>query len=553
MSEHSNNPAETTENPLHTLRKLLFNEEESRIEKIEEHIENKEVLAKDIASVLPEAILIRSKEDNKLGKTLAPTIEEALRCSITRDPQPLSDALFPMMGPAIRKSINNAISEMMQSLNTTLDNSFSIQGLKWRLEAKRTGKSFAEVVMLNTLLYRVEQIFLIHKETGLLLKHIALDPSHHQDADVVSSMLTAVQDFIQDSFSSNAQNIDNLRMGDLQIMVESSPDVVLAVVCRGNPPRSLQEKILSTLEHLQQKYADDFKTFDGDTSPFDVIDDELNHLLVQDYKPGANPNKKKSPIKAMVMLAAIALLIAWWIGSSAMEGSQQQVEWEKYIAELQSQPGIMLGNISTLDDTTVVSGLRDPLSIDPYSLLQQYKTLDNKHIQFHMQPYYALHPTLVLQRAYQKLAPPKSIEFSLDQNTLIIKGKAKQSWLDQARHQATFIPGIEHVDMSQASHITPIIQKPDVQPRKIPIPTPKLTIPVAKQETPKRPLTDAEILKLAIDLLQPPATIEMSYSNGILKITGSASQAWIDFAEKNYSKIVQIHSLYISNLTIQDI
>ena len=34
------------------------------------------------------------------------------------------------------------------------------------------GKSFAEVVLLNTLRYRVEQVFLIHAESGLLLQHV---------------------------------------------------------------------------------------------------------------------------------------------------------------------------------------------------------------------------------------------------------------------------------------------------------------------------------------------------------------------------------------------
>ncbi|MDQ7003641.1 MAG: hypothetical protein Q9N67_01415 [Ghiorsea sp.] len=234
MSENNN---KSSDNPLDALRSLLGGGEEAkRIEAIEERFENEQILAQDIAAVLAEAIEIRNKEDSKLGKTLAPTIEEALRSSITRNPQPLSDALFPVMGPAIRKSINNTITEMMQSLNQTLENSFSIQGLKWRLEAKRTGKTFAEVVMVNTLVYRVEQVFLIHKETGLLLHHVSHDPALTADADVVSSMLTAVQDFVRDSFASNtSQGIDNLRMGDLEVMIETSPDVVLAVICRGNP------------------------------------------------------------------------------------------------------------------------------------------------------------------------------------------------------------------------------------------------------------------------------------------------------------------------------
>ncbi|NJM53355.1 MAG: hypothetical protein HC846_08145 [Blastocatellia bacterium] len=55
---------------------------------------------------------------------------------------------------------------MVQSLNQSLEHSISPKGLRWRIEAWQTGKSFAEVVMLNSLIYRVEEVFLIHRETG---------------------------------------------------------------------------------------------------------------------------------------------------------------------------------------------------------------------------------------------------------------------------------------------------------------------------------------------------------------------------------------------------
>jgi hypothetical protein len=56
---------------------------------------------------------------------------------------------------------------MMQSFNQTIDHSLSFKGLAWRIEAWRTGRPFAEVVLLHTLRFRVEQLFLIHRDTGL--------------------------------------------------------------------------------------------------------------------------------------------------------------------------------------------------------------------------------------------------------------------------------------------------------------------------------------------------------------------------------------------------
>ena len=105
-----------------------------------------------------------------------------------KNPQPLADAIFPIMGPAIRKAISTALSGMVQNFNQTLTHSMSAQGLSWRWEALRTGRSFSEVVLVRTLLFRVEQVFLIHKETGLLLCQVSAPNAAMQDADMVSGM-----------------------------------------------------------------------------------------------------------------------------------------------------------------------------------------------------------------------------------------------------------------------------------------------------------------------------------------------------------------------------
>ena len=81
----------------------------------------------------------------------------------------------------------------------------SKQGLKWRFEALRTRKPFAEVILLHTLVYQVEQIFLIHKDTGLTLQHVVSKAELANDPDLVSGMLTAIKDFVQDSFGAQRE------------------------------------------------------------------------------------------------------------------------------------------------------------------------------------------------------------------------------------------------------------------------------------------------------------------------------------------------------------
>ena len=218
------------------LRFLLIEKEQKQIETLDAKVANLEaksnetIKPEEISPILPQAIQQSAAQNSLLSEATLPLVEENIRLSTRRDPQILADALFPAIGPAIRRAIAEALSQMVQSLNKTLDNSFSLQGLKWRVEAWQTGKAFGEVVLLHTLLYRVEQVFLIHRETGLLLQHVTANPADihltsdttmRENADLVSAMLTAIQDFVHDSFKTSPNGeLNTLNYGDLTIWIE---------------------------------------------------------------------------------------------------------------------------------------------------------------------------------------------------------------------------------------------------------------------------------------------------------------------------------------------
>src|SRR5271165_1270952 len=126
--------------------------------------------ADDVGEVLPEAILRRAGRDPQLRQALQPLLEEGIRTSVRKRPEILADALFPIIGAAVRKAVAVALQDMVQTMNQLLEQSVSWRSLEWRIEAIRTGRPFAEIVLLRSLLYRVEQVFLIHKDSGLLLQ-----------------------------------------------------------------------------------------------------------------------------------------------------------------------------------------------------------------------------------------------------------------------------------------------------------------------------------------------------------------------------------------------
>ena len=90
------------------LRELIVEPEQEGIAEIQDRLENLEKRTRTSAPSSPKRFRCAAKRAIRSSRrrALAPTIQETLRESVRRDPQVLADALFPVMGPAIRKSIS---------------------------------------------------------------------------------------------------------------------------------------------------------------------------------------------------------------------------------------------------------------------------------------------------------------------------------------------------------------------------------------------------------------------------------------------------------------
>ncbi|MEZ4607512.1 MAG: hypothetical protein R2865_12140 [Deinococcales bacterium] len=117
---------------------------------------NDEQLSLQLAKLLPYAFLKRPQKDPLLTQALSPTIEEVFQSLNQQDPEALAQSLLPAIRRSVRLMISESLNEVISSLNRTLEYSLN---LRWRLEAWRSGRSFAEVVLAHTLIYRVEQVF----------------------------------------------------------------------------------------------------------------------------------------------------------------------------------------------------------------------------------------------------------------------------------------------------------------------------------------------------------------------------------------------------------
>src|SRR5262245_9761000 len=233
-----------------------------------------------MAEHLPEAIVLRGQRDRQIGRALAPTVETALKESIRRNPREIATAIFPILGPAIRKAIAETMAALVRSINSAVEHSLSPRGIKWRIESWRTGVPYPQVVIKHALVYRVEQAFLIHAETGLLLAHATAPGLQVPDADLISGMLTAIQDFVRDSFRpGEGATLRTFSVGDHTVQVEAGPQALLALVIRGEAPDAVLRKQQDTLETIHLQFATPLGEFSGDAAQFQAVHPLLEECL----------------------------------------------------------------------------------------------------------------------------------------------------------------------------------------------------------------------------------------------------------------------------------
>jgi outer membrane protein OmpA-like peptidoglycan-associated protein len=431
------------------LRHLIVAPEQEDIADIQERLEDRARRTEDVSSVVAEAITMRRDRDGDraLAGALAPTIQETLRESVRKDPHVLADALFPVMGPAIRKSISETLRTMLESFNAALEHSLSARGIKWRIEAFRTGKSFGEIVLMHSLLYRVEQVFLIHRQTGLVLSHVASSGAT-QDPSMVAGMLSAIQQFVRDSFDSkNEETLGSLNVGELEVWIEESPDAVIAAVIRGHAPPNYRLAMKEALEDIQQRYSSALENFKGDPAPFRSAEVPLSRLLSAQHR---EPAGAKRPRAAIATIAAIVIIILAWAGYS----SYLLWEWSRFLNAVRGQPGIVVISYDKQGGRYHIRGFKDPLAPDPKALLSQ-AGLDSQSVEFDLAPYYSLDDAIVVQRAGQFLHPPEGVKISEHQGELDVEGAASPQWIAHLAEFASLIPGIAAVDAShlQNSHL----------------------------------------------------------------------------------------------------
>lgn len=435
------------------LRELLVGPEKVQLDQLQERLDEDRLLGEDVARVLPEAVRRRDRRDEDLARALRPVVEKAVHASVRRDPEPFAEAIFPVIGPAIKRAIAEGLKSMVARLENVLEQTLSFRRqIFWRVEAARSGRPLAEVALSHSLRFRVEQAFLIHAETGLLLAHAAVPDVLSRGQDVVAGMLTAIRDFVRDSFEAEGAGpggeLETVEVGELTVFIERGRQSVLAAVVRGVPDPDLRGMIREVLGDIEISHESDLDEFDGDPAALEPAREELERCLVTQLHEAAGPGRGRLALIGLAIAVVIAALLGttWMVNrlldararDRAAEAARQQA-----VAALDREPGYVV----TEARPGHVAGLRDTLAAPLEEALGR-AGFDPAFVEAHFETWMSTDPELALPRATRILAPPASVRLRLDGGLLSGEGSASAPWLRNARLLAPALPGVERVQLN---------------------------------------------------------------------------------------------------------
>jgi len=236
---------------LSKLKELLLNEDRdfaqnilSKLDQLENTVNTQSKLSEKVDPIIDYKLAVFVEE---IPKTLGPTISE----TIAKSQDSVVEALYPVMGKMIKKFIQHEISALSENINSKVQNTFSFEFWQRKIKSAFTGVSEKEIILTEINRSSLEQVFLIEKDSGLIIASASKKESI--DEDMIAGMLTAIKSFVEDAFQRDQQSLELIQYELFDIFIQNFNKYYFAVVISGGFNNSYRNQLENKVFDLASK------------------------------------------------------------------------------------------------------------------------------------------------------------------------------------------------------------------------------------------------------------------------------------------------------------
>ncbi len=230
---------------LNLLKEILLTDEREFSERIsnkiailEQTLQEKEKLSEKVNPIIWEEL---ERFKSEIPQNLGPAITESLKNEIKNSRDDVVEALYPILGKMIKKYISQEMKVLSEKVNDAARNTFSFAGLKRKLKAKATGVDENEIILRDIASAQIEQVFLIEKDSGILLG--SFSKKETVDQDMISGMLTAIKAFVEDAFKETGRDLQSIEYDSYEIHLQNFHKYYIAIALGGTFTENAQSEL----------------------------------------------------------------------------------------------------------------------------------------------------------------------------------------------------------------------------------------------------------------------------------------------------------------------
>jgi len=265
MNRSSSSPTPEEEAQLlKQLRQVLLSEDREALAEIRAMLEDEAQLSEKVSPIIRQHLAFL-KENFQVEYGVI--IEEIVTKKLSESQDEIVNMIFPKLNTIIKKFITAQFQMLKEGIDTqikTVQNRFSPKNIFSRF----FGPSESDIVLSQLDNPEIHEIYLVQRESGLLLGSYAREKN--TDQDVIAGMLTAIKSFAEDAFNRGKEDLEMIQYENYKIFLQNLPSYYFAVALTGSISTSEKEGLSNKLI-----------TFAQDNVPFDttIVDSTLTDQI----------------------------------------------------------------------------------------------------------------------------------------------------------------------------------------------------------------------------------------------------------------------------------
>jgi len=249
--------------------------------------------------------------NNNLKEILFPIITSSIQEQVREQRDSIVDALYPITGSMINRYITKSFIDMMHKVNDKIQNLLLLPQIKRKIKSKIYDISEDELILQESNFMDIRDIFLIHKESGLLIADIHKNNQSEIEENETSSIVNFIGKWINNH--NNINEIDEIEYGDLSIYIESTDSCYLAVVSNNNA--NIKDRLSEVLSRIIDRHLIEIVEYNGDNSTIDIIN--IKRLMARLFEKPNEKREYKTPLLSILFFSILLLIpIAYYTNIS---------------------------------------------------------------------------------------------------------------------------------------------------------------------------------------------------------------------------------------------